>query len=85
MKLFGAVVNYVITGYDYANYGREVIGISESEEGCIKLIEKYKYNITKHYDTDEIHVNTDDTLIVEHEEYSFTIKEVKLDTLFEEF
>lgn len=85
MKLFGAIVNYVISGYDYANYGREVIGISESAEGCRKLIEKYKYNITKHYDPDEIYVNTDDTLIVEHEEYSFTIKEVKLDTLFEEF
>lgn len=38
MKLFGAVVNYVITGYDYADYGREVIGISESAEGCRKLI-----------------------------------------------
>ena len=84
MKLFGAIVDYVITSYDYADYGREVIGISESAEGCRKLIEKYKYNITKYYRPDEIYENTDDTLIIEHEEYSFTIKEVKLDTLFEE-
>lgn len=84
MKLFGAIVNYVITGYDYANYGREVIGISESVKGCKKLIEKYKYNITKPCCPDEICENTDDTLITEYEEYYFTIKEVKLDTLFEE-
>ena len=84
MKLFGAIVDYEITGYDYPNYGKEVIGISESVEGCKKLIEKYKYNITEYCRPDEIYKNTDDTLIIEHESYSFTIKEVELDTLFEE-
>ena len=84
MKLFGAIVDYELTGYDYPDYGKEVIGISESVEGCKKLIEKYKYNVTRYYRPDEIYENTDDTLSIRHGSYSFEIKEVELDTLFED-
>lgn len=87
VELFVGMVKCNVIGLEYPDYTENIIGISDTREGCKKLLKEFKDIIVDDYGRTNIIENTDRRLEIKdgsvYTNYYFSIKSCELNSLFD--